>query len=210
MKAIKPVYVVIFLIIIYAVGFVGLSMSAYREMFQDLTPVNLLLSAVLLFLFHQTYNIKHILAFLIVFTGGYLVEVAGVQTGIIFGNYHYGDSLGLKIMNTPVIIGINWLMLIYMTYSITEKMQLKPFAQVVLAAFMMVAYDLLLEPVAVQLDFWNWGGIGIPLQNYLAWWIISAVFITIWRVMKIKAANTVASGLFIIQFIFFLTLNFSL
>ncbi|MCF8331618.1 MAG: carotenoid biosynthesis protein [Bacteroidales bacterium] len=207
MKEIKPGYVILFLIIIYSVGFIGLSMPEYRAIFQAFTFGSLLLSAIILFLFHNTYKINHILAFLIVLAGGYLVEVAGVKTGIIFGSYHYGKALGPKIMETPLIIGINWLMLIYMTYSITGKMNLKPFAQVVMAASMMVSYDLLLEPVAIQLDFWSWGGNGIPLQNYLAWWVISAIFIAIWRGMNIRASNSVASGLFIIQFIFFLMLN---
>lgn len=211
MKAIKPLYVIIFLIIIYAVGVAGLSMEEYRGQFQQLVPANLLLAAIILFLFHRSWNIKHIAAFLIVFSGGFLVEVAGVQTGVVFGSYHYGSALGPKLMGTPIIIGINWLMLIYMTYTITQTQKMSYVWQVITAAFMMVAYDLLLEPVAIELDFWSWGGNGIPVQNYLAWWIISAIFIAIWRGMKIKTTeNSVAPGLFIIQFIFFLILNFTL
>lgn len=210
MKAIKPVYAIIFFIIIYLVGIIGLSLPGYRESFQELTSINLLLAAGILFLFHKTWDTKHIMAFLIVLIPGYLVEVAGVQTGLIFGSYHYGASLSPKVMDTPLIIGVNWLMLVYMVFAITQKMNMKFFPQVITGAFVLLTYDLLLEPVAIQLDFWNWGGSGIPVQNYLAWLLISALFIGIWRAMKVKTENTIASGLFIIQFSFFLILNFTL
>jgi putative membrane protein len=29
--------------------------------------------------------------------------------------------------------------------------------------------DLIMEPVAIHLDFWTWEGEGVPLQNYLTW-----------------------------------------
>ena len=97
-----------------------------------------------------------------------------------------------------------------MVYAITQKMELNFISQVITGAFILLLYDLLLEPVAIQLDFWSWGGSGIPLQNYLAWFLISAIFITIWRIMKIKIENSVAFGLFIIQLTFFLILNITL
>lgn len=210
MKAIKPIYIILFFIIIYLVGTIGLSLPEYREQFQELTPINLLLAAILLFLFHKTWSIKHIIAFAIVLILGFLVEFFGVHTGLVFGSYTYGSALGPKIMDTPLIIGVNWLMLVYMVYAITQKMNLNFISQVITGAFVLLLYDLLLEPVAIQLDFWSWGVSGIPLQNYLAWFVISALFITIWRVMKIKIENSVAFGLFIIQLTFFLILNITL
>ncbi|MFO8087418.1 MAG: carotenoid biosynthesis protein, partial [Bacteroidales bacterium] len=120
------------------------------------------------------------------------------------------DTLGPKLMETPLIIGVNWLMLVYMVFAITQKMNMNFFTQVISGTFMLLMYDFLLEPVAIQLDFWSWGGTGIPVQNYLAWIVISAVFIGIWRAMKVKIENSVASGLFIIQLVFFLLLNITL
>ncbi|MCF8219630.1 MAG: carotenoid biosynthesis protein [Bacteroidales bacterium] len=210
MKAIKPVYIILFFIIIYLVGLVGLSLPGYRELFQELTPANLLLAAVILFSFHKNRNIRHIIAFVLVFVLGFMVELAGVHTGLVFGSYHYGETLGPKLMDTPLIIGVNWLMLVYMVFAITQKMNMNFFTQVIAGAFMLLMYDLVLEPVAIQLDFWSWGGTGIPVQNYLAWLLISALFIGIWRAMKVKTENTIALGLFIIQFSFFLILNFTL
>jgi putative membrane protein len=47
-----------------------------------------------------------------------------------------------------------------------------------LAATIMVLYDVLLEPVAVRFDFWSWAGAAIPIQNYIAWWVIGFVMLS--------------------------------
>jgi len=205
----SPKYIIVFFIIFYLVGLVGLSLSRYRELFQMLTPLNLLISAFILFFYNSKWDTKHIIAFVVVLIFGYGVELLGVSTGVVFGSYSYGETLGLKIGGTPLLIGVNWLMLIYMVYLITGNLKIKASGQIILGAFLMVMYDLFLEPVAIRLDFWSWGN-GIPIQNYLAWWLISVLFFTIWNRMKIKVNNPIAPTLFIIQFIFFVILNITL
>ena len=37
----------------------------------------------------------------------------------------------------------------------------------------MVLLDIMIEPVAIELDFWQWEGGNIPLQNYLMWFIVA-------------------------------------
>lgn len=200
----------LFLLIIYLVGVTGLSLPATRAFFQELTPLNLLVAASLLFLFHQPWQAKTVLLLLIIFVSGFLVEMAGVQTGVIFGQYHYGDSFGFKIAGTPVLIGLNWAMLVYMVYHLLYYMRGGLFLRSVAGALVMVAYDLLLEPVAIQLDFWNWAGNGIPLQNYFAWFVLSFIFLMLLEVGKIKTENRISNWLLGIQFMFFLILNITL
>jgi uncharacterized membrane protein len=38
-----------------------------------------------------------------------------------------------------------------------------------MAALLMVALDVLIEPVAVALDFWQWENAVIPIQNFVMW-----------------------------------------
>lgn len=196
--------------IIYLVGILGMSIPETRGLFQQLTPVNLLFAGFMLFLFHRPFSLKLALLFLLVFLGGFGVEVAGVQTGLIFGSYAYGGTLGLKIAGTPLLIGLNWLMLIYMVYHLLQDLNTSFFLKATIGALMMVAYDLLLEPVAIRLDFWQWGGGAIPLQNYLAWFVISFVFLLIWNLAKAKTSNPVANTLLAAQLSFFLILNLTL
>lgn len=196
--------------IVYLVGILGMSIPETRGFFQQLTPVNLLFAGFMLFLFHRPFSLKLALLFLLVFLGGFGVEVAGVQTGLVFGTYAYGETLGLKIAGTPLLIGLNWLMLIYMVYHLLQDLNTSFFLKTIIGALMMVAYDLLLEPVAIRLDFWQWGGGAIPLQNYLAWFVISFVFLLIWNLAKAKTSNPVSNTLLAAQLSFFLILNLTL
>ena len=41
-----------------------------------------------------------------------LTEAIGVNTGLLFGTYEYGANLGFKIFGVPLIIGVNWTVLI--------------------------------------------------------------------------------------------------
>jgi uncharacterized membrane protein len=47
-------------------------------------------------------------------------EHVGVETGLIYGAYHYTDALGLKLGHVPIIIPIAWFMMIYPSYIIAN------------------------------------------------------------------------------------------
>ncbi len=198
------------IVIVYLVGLLGLSLPFSREVFIDLTPLNLLFGAVLLTLFHEKFRSNQFVVFLIVFVASFFVELIGVQSGLIFGGYHYGAALGLKIGETPVLIGLNWLMLIYMVYHLLQDWKISILLKSFVGAFIMLAYDLLLEPVAPKLDFWYWLNGSIPLQNYIAWWLISFVFFMIWNTTGIRYQNRIAGTLLSTQLAFFLLLNITL
>lgn len=198
------------ILVVYLVGLAGLSLPATRPLFQQLTPLNLLFAGGLLLLFHRSYEPVTVLMFAIVLLGGFFVEMAGVQTGLVFGDYVYGDALGWQINGTPLLIGVNWLMLIYMVNHLLQGMKAHIIWKSIAGALMMVAYDLLLEPVAVRLDFWQWGGGAIPLRNYLAWFVISFLFLIIWNSVRVKTTNPVSNTLLTAQLTFFLVLNLTL
>lgn len=145
----------------------------------------------------------------ICFLIGLFSEILGVQTGLVFGEYSYGKVLGPKILGTPLVIGVNWLMLVYCSsVSINYLLQKdSPFIKALLAAAAMVALDFLIEPVAIKYGFWSWGGEEIPLQNYLAWFAIALVLCFLFQKMIGKKKNKVALALFIMQFLFFLILG---
>jgi putative membrane protein len=44
----------------------------------------------------------------------------GVETGLIYGAYHYTDALGPKLGHVPIIIPIAWFMMIYPSYIIAN------------------------------------------------------------------------------------------
>lgn len=196
-----------FLVIFFGVGIVGLGTPASRELFKGLMPFSLLLGMGLMFVTHNRWKVKQVLVLLVVALTGYWVEVAGVLTGEVFGEYSYGDSLGIKVWGTPPMIGLNWMMLIYCVYYMMQQTRLPAWAQTLAGSALMVVYDIIMEPVAIRLDMWSWGGGDIPLQNYIAWFVISLILLAFMHLTRMKYKNRVAPVLFFIQMIFFLILN---
>tara|TARA_B100000902_G_C27108333_1_gene812280 strand:+ start:33 stop:506 length:474 start_codon:yes stop_codon:yes gene_type:complete len=113
--------------------------------------------------------------FIIVYLFGFFVEVAGVKTGLLFGEYIYGTYLGVKFLEVPLIIGVNWLLLVFCTYGLAQKFFNNNFVKIIFASFLMVLLDLVIEPVAIKLDFWSWTGFHVPIQNYFMWFLTSSI-----------------------------------
>ena len=40
----------------------------------------------------------------------------------------------------------------------------------------MLLLDIFIEPVAIGLGFWEWQAAEVPLENYMAWFVLSFVF----------------------------------
>jgi len=207
-KLLTPVRV---LIILYIVGIVGVTVPLHKD-FMLLTPLNLLTTFLIAVLADKNKNagLYMILAFCYLF--GFFLEVAGVQTGVIFGAYKYGATLGPKIWGTPLIIGINWAMLVYATVSISNS-YFSDYPNIVKAAVgatLMVFLDIFIEPVAVQFDFWSWASaptnklIVAPLENYVVWWLAAFLLNYLVQIIVPAIKNRTIEVLFYLQLIFFI------
>lgn len=194
------------LIIVYAVGIVGLQTSS-SDWFLAATPITLMLSLAALLWNHQEWNFSFGIVILACLLVGYFVEVAGVATGVIFGDYWYGATLGPRVLGVPLTIAVNWLLLVYCTGSIVAPTRWPGFVKAGISAALMTGLDVLIEPVAINFDFWQWKDGVIPWQNYLAWFVISYVLLLLFHYLKFNKQNRLGFGIFIIQVIFFGTLN---
>jgi len=193
--------------IFFAVGVAGLSIPFTRDLFQALIPLTLLMNLALLFIFHGKLTGAFWWKVGVIYLFGFFIEMIGTNTGVVFGEYAYGPSLGPKVLHTPLMIGVNWVMLVYASLVIMSRYFENRYFRVLMAAVLMVVYDFALEPAAVAFDMWSWGG-PVPLQNYIAWLVISFVliyFADLTRLVNVK--NKIAPSLFYIQFGFFITLD---
>lgn len=196
-----------FLIIFYIIGIAGMLLPVTSELFIFLTPLALLMSFGLLMIHHQPgFNTKNITVFIFIFISGIVVEIIGVQTGLIFGTYTYGKGLGLKIFDTPILIGMNWLLLVYTTGTIMQKVKIATGLRIAAGASMMLVYDLVLEQVAPKMDMWSWENSEVPVNNYIAWWLIAAFFHTMIEISGIKLRNPLSITILATQFLFFVVL----
>ena len=173
----------------------------------SLTPVTLLFSFGLLLLFNDDFDPSFWISVVFIFLAGFFVEVAGVSTGLIFGGYEYGSTLGLKVFHTPLMIGINWVMLTYCIWTLLGGLEMNGFLKTLLGSMMMVIYDFNLEPMAIKYDMWSWDGGDVPVQNYIAWFAISFVFFGLLSIFRVRFRNRLALAIIGVQFVFFLILN---
>lgn len=188
--------------ILHAVGIAGTLWMPTRALTLSLTSINLLLTALLIVYSHPG-TLKTLMKFLaITFIIGYGVEVLGVHTGFPFGSYVYGETLGWKVLQVPLIIGVNWFLLSY-TFGMLVKPLKNAYLQVLLAAVGMVALDVLIEHVAMRLDYWSWEGGQIPWSNYLGWLAVSLVVQLIFVKLRFSTANTLSWPVFIAQLLYF-------
>ena len=188
-------------------GFVGLQLPTLRPYFQPLVPFNLVVSAVLLLLFHAHWSRPFLLFCALVFLVGYGVEVVGVSSGLIFGHYGYGKALGTHLLSVPPLIGLNWLILVYCTGVMGATLRATRWVRATAGAFLMVVVDFFIEQVAGPLDFWHWQDDRIPLQNYLAWFAVAWVLLAGFHALPFRKSNRLAPFLYTAQLLFFVLHN---
>lgn len=196
-----------FIVSYYAIGVAGMLLPFSKPVFMHLTGLTILISFLLMMVFHKGWTLRFVLAALAIYAAGFLVEVLGVQTGWVFGHYSYHSSLGPKWMDTPLLLGINWLMLIYAIYHLLIHSKLHRGLLPMAGALMMVAYDILLEPVAIHWKMWQWQNGMPPLQNYLGWFVISLVFFYFLQTARVNYRNNMATLTLLAQCVFFVLLN---
>lgn len=199
----------VFLIIIYTVGVIGLN-TEFKNEIAALTPYTLVLSAIVLLLNHREWNRYFVIFVAFAAILGYLIELIGIESKLIFGTYSYGKTLGYKLYGVPIVMGLNWFLMVYSCGMVANLFRFGVFIKSIVGAFLMVILDLSLEPVAVNLDFWTWENGIIPIQNYIAWFVVAFVLLIYFHKLELKKMNRIAVGLFIIQYIFFFILSYTL
>jgi len=204
-------------------GWIGIAFTPYREWFIANTPLNICLMTALLIWCQPVKNTRFFLFLLICFVTGIGVEMIGINTGRLFGNYRYGNILGKQLNGVPWLIGLNWFLIIFCAGSAMTRFQqwfidrfkgeqvvsyrLQFFSFIIDSALLATFFDWIMEPVAMNLGFWQWNNGTVPLYNYVCWFLISMVLLAVFRRLSFEKVNHLAVHLFIIQLLFFLALR---
>ena len=190
-------------------GMVGISYGN-KEFFLAFTPINLFISFVLLFVNQKQLESKELKSAFLIFFIGMMSEILGVNYGLIFGDYVYLDNLGVKILGVPVLIGVNWIILTYITGSLSSFIFKNKYVSILMGAILMIALDLLIEPVAPLLGFWIFDLPEVPLQNYIGWFVIGLITQVIFQLKIVEKEFTFSTHLLIVNAIFFAFLNYKI
>ena len=183
-------------------GIIGISLG-FQDWFASRTALNLLIMFLVLIFFFPIDSIKKCILFLVFGVLGILAEYLGVTFGLFFGEYAYGENFGPKIFEVPVLIGVNWAMLTFICGAVANKLADHIFLKSLLGTFMMLLLDLFMEKVAPIFDFWEFSGGYAPIDNYIAWGVISFIFHFIFHLFKIKGNFLISLHLYLVQLVFF-------
>ena len=203
---------VILLLIFYGVGLVNVLIG--NDSIMRLSYLNLIISTLVLFANHKSWNGRILFNLILVGIFGYTIEVIGVHTGVLFGEYAYGDALGFKVFEVPLVLALNWIILSYITLKFGIHLFKSNLVSVIFASAVMTALDFLIEPIAVRYDFWMWFDHGletpnsIPIQNYIAWFVFAIILNSLLVSDLRKSTNKFWPYLLITMTVFFVTLNF--
>jgi uncharacterized membrane protein len=168
-------------------------------------------------LFHAAYVLgwRHTLLFFgITVAVSWSYEHVGVETGLIYGAYHYTDALGLKLGHVPIIIPTAWFMMVYPSYIIANligsgrQMIMREknnnynnhrisLVQILwlsfLSAVIMTAWDLVVDPYlsgpTERAWIWEDGGqyFGVPLHNFGGWLLTTfTIYFIFWLLSERK------------------------
>ena len=188
-------------------GMIGISYGN-KEFFLAFTPINLFISFVLLFINQLQLEKSELNAALIIFSIGMVSEILGVNYGLIFGDYVYLDNLGFKVLGVPILIGVNWIILTFITGSMSSYIIKNKHIATLTGAILMILLDLIIEPVAPLLGFWIFDLPTVPLQNYIGWFIIGLTTQYIYHFNVERKEYPFSINLLIINAVFFTFLNF--
>ena len=140
---------------------------------------------------------------------GWFIEYIGVHYHVPFGIYEYGDGLGIKVLDIPLVIGLNWVIVTVSSWITVEWAFSKwnKLSKILMSASLMTILDLLIEPVAPHLDYWmfqlNWP----PVQNYIAWFWLGLLFSALMSMLQWKRVSSTGVVVWMCQFFFFLALQ---
>lgn len=185
-------------------GIVGI-LYVDSQWFVGATPINLTLSFSLLLLTSR-HEKKALIVAVIAFITGMIAEGLGVNYGLIFGHYNYGDALGMKIYGVPWLIGANWSILTLCCGAIATDLTEAFFSRVLLGVGLMLLLDFVIEPIAPILDFWEFDNGIAPMQNYLGWFAIALPLHFLYQKLNVQIKGNFTHHLYLLQIIFFTVL----
>ena len=194
--------------LVHISGFLGMVFYDL-DFFAGFTSINLSLMSIIIFTNIKLTNKNQIFSLLLIFLVGMLSEFIGVNYGLIFGEYTYGNNLGFKLFGVPLLIGLNWVILTVICANIASILikNNSILLMIILGTTLMLIMDFVMEPIAPKLDLWKFKNLVVPTSNYIGWLIISILTQTIYNIQFKDKEFKISLNLYTAIFIFFGSLN---
>ncbi len=149
----------------------------------------------------ERYSFKNTaIFFLITWIVSLSFEALSIRTGFPFGLYHYNLPSPIVLFQVPLIVivayfgagYISWMLSHVLTGQYSKKLEGKQiFIVPFVAAFIMVMWDLIMDPVAsTVLSQWVWQSpgayFGVPITDFFGWFVTVFIFYQIFALYLSK------------------------
>jgi bisanhydrobacterioruberin hydratase len=200
-----------FFIIFYMVGVVGHILPVTRPFMLSLTPYVLLITGIIIFYpVIKNNQLKLFIFFALCGLIAFFAEVVGVNFGTLFGDYFYGEILGIKILAVPLIIIVNWMIILIGSISLSGIISKNKATMVILSTLFALIFDYIMEPVAIYFKYWNWESGYVPFMNYFTWGIMIFIFTSVYVFNRFRIKSSIPAFIFVIQILYFLLLRLAI
>ena len=117
-----------------------------------------------------------------------LVEYVAVITAIPYGRFEYSNLLGYKLFGAvPWTVAVAWTPLVLGAYSVSANLTRSRGSRMIVLTCLLIVVDLVLDPGAVKLRFWNYGSngfyYGVPLSNFAGWFLSGSAVAALMEVL---------------------------
>lgn len=177
---------------------------------EGLIPVISILAPVGFVLLHGQQQIgwsRLLVFFGIAFIVSWCYESLSIKTGFPFGHYHYTDGLGPKLGDVPLLIMPAYFAICYVSWHLAHIVldkfdatsdHLQTWAVPVLAGFIMVMWDMSMDPARSTLhQAWIWhdggGYFGVPFENFMGWFLCVYTIFQIYAFYLRRSTTAISS-----------------
>jgi uncharacterized membrane protein len=151
------------------------------------------------------YNLgvkQAILMLLIVTALAFTIEKIGSTTGVPFGEYSYSEKLNPQLIGVPIAVVFAWFAMTWVMCVFVHDIKSSLIPKSIIAGLLLTGWDFYLDPQMTSKQYWIWhttspslpGIPGIPLTNYLGWFLsgIFLAFIVLAILQKVSVDRTLA------------------
>ena len=120
------------------------------------------------------------------------IETFALKTGLPYGNFSYGDKIGTKFFGlVPWTVPFSYPPLVLGAFALAAR--IAPKRQLFAPTLVLLLFDAVLDPGAVQQKFWTYEGGGlyysVPFSNFCGW-VVSG-FIANWIFASVSEHKSV-------------------
>lgn len=138
----------------------------------------------------------------VVGTIAFSVELLGSRMGFPFGSYAYTGALQPALGGVPLVVPVAWFAMGVASWATAAWVTWRRALRILIGACALTAWDLFLDPQMVRAGFWRWSPgdwwtfRGIPLVNFLGWFLTSLIVMALIEWLSGPARSTPLLGLY--------------